>query len=123
MTNFDRNFSLRDMAIPGDPIYLDYHSTTPLLPEVFEAMRPYFLEKFGNASSRSHAFGWQAAEAVDQARASVASLLDVPPGEITFTSGATEGINFLLKGMARGLSARGRHIVTCAAEHPAVLDT
>ena len=123
MTTFDRNFSLRDMAIPGDPIYLDYHSTTPVMPEVFEAMRPFFLEKIGNASSRSHAFGWQAAEAVDLARASAAGLLDVPPGEITFTSGATESINFLLKGMARSLSTRGRHIVTCATEHPAVLDT
>lgn len=109
--------------MPSDPIYLDFHATTPVLPEVFEAMRPYFTTHFGNAASRSHAFGWRAAEAVDLSRHQVADLLGVPSGDILFTSGATEGINFLVKSLGRALAYKGRHIVSVQTEHPAVLDS
>ena len=80
------------------PIYLDYHSTTPVDPRVLEAMLPYFDHRFGNAASRSHSYGWQASEAVELARRQVASLLRVNPEELFFTSGATEGLNTLVKG-------------------------
>lgn len=99
------------------PVYLDYHSTTPVDPRVLEAMLPYFGAKFGNASSRTHQFGWEAEKAVDFARKRVATLAGATPREIVFTSGATESNNLAIKG-----AAKGRHIVTVATEHRSVLD-
>jgi cysteine desulfurase len=105
------------------PIYMDCHSTTPVDPRVLEAMLPYFTERFGNAASRSHAFGWRAEEAVEEARAEVASLVGATPREIVWTSGATESDNLAVKGAARFHRAKGRHLVTTAIEHKAVLDS
>lgn len=103
------------------PIYLDYHATTPLDPRVFEAMVPYFTTAYGNAGSISHRYGWEAADALDQARDQVARLLGALEQEIVFTSGATESNNLALKGVLPGLARRGRHVVTTATEHKAVL--
>jgi cysteine desulfurase len=105
------------------PIYMDHHATTPVAPEVFEAMRPFFLEQFGNAASRSHAFGWAAEGAVETARAEVAELIGCRPIEVVFTSGATESDNLALKGVAYAYRDKGTHLVTSAVEHHAVLDT
>ena len=104
------------------PIYMDHHATTPVAPEVFEAMRPYFLEHFGNAASRNHAFGWAAEGAVETARAEVARLIGCKPIEVVFTSGATESDNLALKGVAEAYRDKGRHLITSQVEHPAVLD-
>ncbi len=105
------------------PIYMDHHSTTPVAPEVFEAMRPYFVERFGNAASRNHPFGWAAEEAVEHARAQVAHLLGAKAAEIVWTSGATESDNLAIKGVAAAYREKGRHIITLQIEHHAVLDT
>jgi cysteine desulfurase len=104
------------------PIYLDNHATTRTDPRVVEAMLPHFSEAYGNASSRSHAYGWEAEEAVERARRQVADLLGASAREILFTSGATESNNLALKGAAEALCGRGRHIVTVSTEHKAVLD-
>ena len=104
------------------PVYMDYHATTPVDPRVLDAMLPYFREEFGNAASRSHSFGWRAEEAVEAARSQVARLVGASPGEIVFTSGATESDNLAVKGAAHFYREKGRHLVTCQTEHKAVLD-
>ncbi|MFA6057085.1 MAG: aminotransferase class V-fold PLP-dependent enzyme [Taibaiella sp.] len=104
-------------------IYLDYNATTPCDPEVVEAMLPYFTQKFGNAASKTHPYGWIADEAVEQARKQIALLVNATPQEVIFTSGSTEGCNLALKGVFEMYAAKGKHIITCATEHKAVLDT
>ncbi|MFT3914254.1 MAG: IscS subfamily cysteine desulfurase [Anaeromyxobacteraceae bacterium] len=105
------------------PIYMDHHATTPVDPRVLEAMLPYFSEHFGNAASKSHSFGWRAEEAVEEARERVAALVGATAREIVWTSGATESDNLAVKGAAHFHAGRGKHLVTCTTEHPAVLDT
>lgn len=104
------------------PVYLDYNATTPCDPAVVEAMLPYFSQKPGNAASHTHAYGWEAREAVELAREQVASLLHCEAGEIIFTSGATESINLALKGVFELYARKGNHVITSNAEHKAVLD-
>ena len=103
-------------------IYLDHHSTTPCDPRVVSAMMPYFTTKFGNAASKTHAFGKVAAEAVERAREQIASLIHAQPAEIVFTSGATESNNLAIKGVVDFYKTKGNHVITVATEHPAVLD-
>jgi cysteine desulfurase len=105
------------------PIYMDNHATTPVDPRVLDAMLPYFTLEFGNASSKSHAFGWRAEEAVEAARAQVAALIGASARELVWTSGATESNNLAIKGAAQFLREKGRHLVTVATEHKAVLDS
>src|SRR6266542_743567 len=105
------------------PIYLDYHATTPVDPRVLEAMLPHFSVEFGNAASKSHAFGWKAEEAVEEARAEVGRLVGASAKEIVWTSGATESNNLAIKGAAQFYQEKGRHLVTCKTEHKAVLDS
>ncbi|WP_202902726.1 IscS subfamily cysteine desulfurase [Vogesella sp. EB] len=105
------------------PIYLDYSATTPVDPRVAEVMIPFLTENFGNPASRSHAYGWTAEEAVENARAQVAALVNCDPKEIVWTSGATESINLALKGAAQFYKSKGKHLITLKTEHKATLDT
>ena len=107
------------------PVYLDYSATTPVDPRVAEKMMQCLTEdgQFGNPASRSHKFGWQAEEAVEEARQFVAELINADPREIVWTSGATESDNLAIKGVAEFYKDKGKHIVTCMTEHKAVLDT
>jgi len=104
-------------------IYLDYNATTPVDPRVLDAMLPYFREKFGNAASTSHAYGWEAADAVEHARQQVADLINATPKEIVFTSGASESDNIAIKGVMEKYANKGNHLITVSTEHKAVLDT
>ncbi|MBK1686896.1 IscS subfamily cysteine desulfurase [Rubrivivax gelatinosus] len=108
---------------PHFPIYMDYGATTPVDPRVVDVMIPWLREHFGNPASRSHAWGWEAEEAVEKARAQVASLIKADPREIVWTSGATESNNLALKGAAHFYASRGKHLITVKTEHKAVLDT
>ncbi|RSZ39563.1 MULTISPECIES: IscS subfamily cysteine desulfurase [unclassified Variovorax] len=108
---------------PHFPIYLDYGATTPVDPRVVDAMIPWLREHFGNPASRSHAWGWEAEEAVEKARGQVAALINADPREIVWTSGATESINLALKGAANFYKGKGKHLITLKTEHKAVLDT
>jgi cysteine desulfurase len=105
------------------PIYLDYSATTPVDPRVAQKMIPYLTEFFGNPASRSHAFGWKAEEAVEEARGHVAALIGADPKEIVWTSGATEGNNLAIKGAAQFAKTKGKHLITQKTEHKATLDT
>jgi cysteine desulfurase len=108
---------------PHLPIYMDYGATTPVDPRVVDAMIPWLREHFGNPASRSHAWGWEAEEAVERARSQVAALIGADPREIVWTSGATESNNLAIKGAANFYQSRGKHVVTVKTEHKAVLDT
>ncbi|QQE07703.1 IscS subfamily cysteine desulfurase [Cupriavidus sp. ISTL7] len=111
------------MSTPHFPIYMDYSATTPVDPRVADKMIPYLREQFGNPASRSHAYGWEAEKAVEEAREQVAALVGADPREIVWTSGATESDNLAIKGAANFYSGKGKHIITVKTEHKAVLDT
>ncbi len=109
--------------MPDDPIYLDYNATTPCDPAVIEYMLPWFGKNFGNASSRQHSYGWRAAEIVKFSREKIAAFIGCEAEEIFFTSGATESVNMILKGVGEIYQSKGKHIITAATEHAAVRDT
>jgi cysteine desulfurase len=116
-------FNVKEFIMPELPVYLDFHATTPLDPGVMEHMIPWMTRWYGNASSRQHAYGRMAAAAVSTARDEVALAIGSTASEIVFTSGATESINLAIKGAAEAYAGKGRHFITCATEHPAMLDT
>ena len=105
------------------PVYLDYHATTPVDARVLETMLPFFTERFGNAASKQHAYGWEASAAVETARAQVAALIGASANEIVFTSGASESNNLAIKGVAFSQRDRGDHLITVVTEHKSVLDS
>jgi cysteine desulfurase len=119
----DKKIEQSFQTAPHFPIYMDYSATTPIDPRVADAMIPFLREQFGNPASRSHAYGWTAEAAVEEARANVAALVGADPREIIWTSGATESNNLALKGAAHFYKSKGKHIITVKTEHKAVLDT
>ena len=119
----DKKIEQSFQTAPHFPIYMDYSATTPIDPRVADAMIPFLREQFGNPASRSHAYGWSAEAAVEEARANVAALVGADPREIIWTSGATESNNLALKGAAQFYKSKGKHIITVKTEHKAVLDT
>jgi cysteine desulfurase len=114
---------ISELCIAMESIYLDYNSTTPVDPKVLEAMLPYFTQHFGNAASSTHVWGWTASAVVERAREQVAQLIGAEPNEIIFTSGSTEALNLAIRGVAQAYSSVGKHMVVCATEHKAILDT
>src|SRR5690606_21835923 len=123
IANSPLNTGLPMDMTPHFPIYMDYGATTPVDPRVVDAMIPWLREHFGNPASRSHAWGWEAEEAVETARGHVAALVGADPREIVWTSGATESNNLALKGAANFYKEKGKHLITVKTEHKAVLDT
>jgi cysteine desulfurase len=119
----DKKIEQSFATAPHFPIYMDYSATTPIDPRVADKMIPYLREQFGNPASRSHAYGWSAEAAVEEARAQVAALVGADPREIIWTSGATESNNLAIKGAAQFYKSKGKHIITVKTEHKAVLDT
>ena len=119
----DKKIEQSFVTAPHFPIYMDYSATTPIDPRVADKMIPYLREQFGNPASRSHAYGWSAEAAVEEARAQVAGLVGADPREIIWTSGATESNNLAIKGAAQFYKSKGKHIITVKTEHKAVLDT
>ena len=119
----DKKIEQSFATAPHFPIYMDYSATTPIDPRVADKMIPYLREQFGNPASRSHAYGWSAEAAVEEARAEVAKLVGADPREIIWTSGATESNNLAIKGAAQFYKSKGKHIITVKTEHKAVLDT
>jgi len=119
----DKKIEQSFATAPHFPIYMDYSATTPIDPRVADKMIPFLREQFGNPASRSHAYGWSAEAAVEEARAQVASLVGADPREIIWTSGATESNNLAIKGAAQFYKSKGKHIITVKTEHKAVLDT
>src|SRR3954470_9047467 len=119
----DKKIEQSFVTAPHFPIYMDYSATTPIDPRVADAMIPFLREQFGNPASRSHAYGWSAEAAVEEARANVAALVGADPREIIWTSGATESNNLALKGAANFYKTKGKHIITVKTEHKSVLDT
>lgn len=111
------------MSTPHFPVYMDYSATNPCDPRVVDAMVPWLYEHFGNPASRSHAWGWEAEAAVENARGQIAALINADPREIVWTSGATESNNLAIKGAAQFYKGKGKHLITVKTEHKAVLDT